>query len=243
MEEKYLEEEKDYSLIEKIRAYLVHIFTASGAFWGFLSLICYFQEKYKEGTLFMIIAVSVDAIDGFFARKAHVKEVLPNFDGSLLDNIIDFQTYTVIPLVMLWRSELLIGIPLYIGVALVLWASLYQFSQEGAKTEDHFFQGFPSYWNIVIIYLFWLNSNPTLNLSVIIFFVILSFVPFKFIYPSRTKYFPISSLIVSYSGGLIFLYITLFSWNQPPLWTLIMIPSLFLIYSFMSFIASLRSEK
>lgn len=236
-------EEKDYSIIQKFLAYLVHIFTASGAFWGFLSLICYFQERYKEGTLFMIIAVGVDAIDGFFARKAHVKEVLPNFDGALMDNIIDFQTYTVIPLVMLWRSGLLEGVYLYLSIALVLFASLYQFSQEESKTEDYFFQGFPSYWNIVIIYLFWLSASPTVNLYVLIFFVILSFVPFKFIYPSRTKYFPISSLIVSYSGGLIFLYITLFSWNHPPFWTLVMIPTLFIIYSFMSFIASLRSQR
>ena len=207
---------KQPSFLRVLAAYCVHLLTASGAFVGFLSILFYFQEDYRMGTLFIILAVFIDAIDGFFARMCRVKEVLPHFDGSLMDNIIDFQTYTVAPLVMLWRTGMVEDSWFLIVAGLVLIASLYQFCQGSAKTEDHFFLGFPSYWNIVIIYLYWTSSSSLVNIAILLFFVVLSFVPIKFLYPTRTRYFPITSMIVSSLGGLAFLYISLFSWENPP---------------------------
>ncbi len=140
-------------------AWLVHLFTATGAIWGLLSIIAINQEQWRLLFLWMAIAVIVDGLDGFLARAAQVHRVLPNFDGALLDNIVDYLNYVFVPAYFLYAAGLL---PQQLEVVLpiiVLLASAYQFSQSDAKTEDHFFKGFPSYWNIVVVYLVMLGLS------------------------------------------------------------------------------------
>ena len=67
-----------------------------------------------------------------------MKEVLPGFDGGALDNLIDFQTYTTLPLLLIWRAGLLPGDLAWL-LLLPLLASAYGFSQANAKTDDGFF--------------------------------------------------------------------------------------------------------
>jgi len=76
-----------------------------------------------------------------------------------------------------------------------LIASAYQFCQTDAKTDDHFFLGFPSYWNLVVFYLYCLHWGPVANELVLAMFAIMVFVPIKYIYPSRTK--PLRPLTVT----------------------------------------------
>jgi phosphatidylserine synthase len=126
-------------------------------------------------------------------------------------------------------------------IALVILASLYQFCQESAKTDDYFFLGFPSYWNILIVYLYWVDAASWINVAVLLFFIILSFAPIKFLYPSRTRHFPISSVIIGSIGGLMILYLCFFRWNDPPQMILIAIAVDFLLYVILSLIAHKRS--
>ena len=94
----------------------------------------------------------IDATDGTFARMVKVKEVLPHFDGRRLDDLIDFQTYTSLPLLLAWRAQLVPdGQEAWLLAPLI--ASAYGFCQVNAKTDDGYFLGFPSYWNIVVFYL------------------------------------------------------------------------------------------
>jgi phosphatidylcholine synthase len=173
----------------KILAYSVHALTASGAVWGFLALLAVIDRNWKALFIFMLIAMVVDGIDGRLARWADTRKYAPRLDGALLDNIVDYLTYVIVPALFFYAAGVLPagwGLP---AACAVLLASAYQFSQVDAKTPDHFFTGFPSYWNFVMFYMLALGLNPWANLIVVAVLVILVFVPIKYVYPSRTSRF------------------------------------------------------
>lgn len=176
-------------LQRKILAYSVHAFTATGAVWGFLSLLAVIDHDWRGVFVFQLLAMLVDGFDGHLARWADTKQYAPRVDGALLDNIIDYLTYVLVPALFFYVSGVLPpgwGLPLACGILL---ASAYQFSQAAAKTSDHFFTGFPSYWNFVMFYLLILGLSPWVNLAVLIVLIVLVFVPMKYVYPSRTSQF------------------------------------------------------
>jgi phosphatidylcholine synthase len=167
-------------------AWLVHLFTASGARAAFLSTLAIFDGRYRDAFLWMALATIVDAIDGALARVARVKEVLPGFDGGRLDDIVDYLTFVFAPALLLVHSEAMPpgwGVPI---AALVLLSSAYGFASTDAKTSDHFFTGFPSYWNIVALYLHAARTAPWFNAAVLVLLSALVFVRIGFVYPSRT---------------------------------------------------------
>jgi phosphatidylcholine synthase len=127
----------------------------------------------------------VDGLDGTLARMFKVKGALPGFDGALLDNIVDYLNYVIVPALLLYQAELLPPTWDLIGAALIALSSAYQFCQSDAKTEDNYFKGFPSYWNVVVFYLFFLGLAGWLNFGLIALLTALIFIPIKYIYPSR----------------------------------------------------------
>ena len=203
------------SIQEQGIAWLVHLFTATGAIWGLLSIIAINQEQWRLLFLWMAIAVIVDGLDGFLARAAQVHRVLPNFDGALLDNIVDYLNYVFVPAYFLYAAGLL---PQQLEVVLpiiVLLASAYQFSQSDAKTEDHFFKGFPSYWNIVVVYLVMLDLSPWFSAAIITFFSVMVFIPIKYIYPSRTNILPRLTLALGLIWAIMMIGMGFLFPNQP----------------------------
>jgi phosphatidylcholine synthase len=168
----------------KILAWCVHGYTALGlvAAAGIAVLIVRGDpESFNLCITLMIVTLFIDTTDGWLARRARVKEVLPQFDGRRLDDIIDFQTYTSLPLLFIWRTGILPGNFSW-WLILPLLASLYGFSQLSAKTEDNFFLGFPSYWNVLAIYLYWLSPPVWVSLTVIVSLALLTFVPSFYLY-------------------------------------------------------------
>ncbi len=169
-----------------VAAWGVHFYTACGAVIGFLGLEATARGNYGLAFTWMALATFIDSTDGTLARRARVKQVLPQFDGALLDNIVDYLTYVVLPIVLAYLAGL---VPTGLGglfvCALPLLASGYQFCQVDAKTDDNFFKGFPSYWNIVVFYLYVLRTPTWFNVSALIAFAILVFVPIRYLYPSR----------------------------------------------------------
>lgn len=134
-----------------------------------------------------LVAMIVDGTDGFLARHFRVKEVMPEIDGALLDNIIDYITYVFAPMILLWANGYLpAGIAGGICAAAPVLASCYQFTRSDAKTDDHFFLGFPSYWNIAAFYVIVMELSTTTTAIIIAVLTILVFVPIKYVYPSRT---------------------------------------------------------
>ena len=168
-------------------AWLVHLYTSMG-FVCAAGMVVFIMRgddvSFRWAFGLMMVATAIDATDGWLARAAHVREVLPNFDGSALDNFIDFHTYASVPLFLLWRAGTLTD-----GLAwllmLPLLASAYGFSQVNVKTDDGFFLGFPSYWNIVAFYLYVLRAPEWVSVPVIVILSILTFVPTHYIYATR----------------------------------------------------------
>jgi phosphatidylcholine synthase len=171
----------------KLLAWLAHLYTATGLVCaaGIAILIVRGDDAGFRGAFFlMMVATAIDATDGWLARKARVKEVLPGFDGSALDNLIDFHAYASLPLLLIWRAGLLPG-PLAWILLLPLLASAYGFSQVNVKTADGFFLGFPSYWNIVAYYLYVLQPPAWVSVTIICVCAVLTFVPTLYIYATR----------------------------------------------------------
>jgi phosphatidylcholine synthase len=142
------------------------------------------ERSFRWAIGMMILATFVDSTDGWLARRARVEELLPQIDGRRLDDIVDFQTYTSLPLLFIWRTGILAD-HLSWFLLVPLLASLYGFSQAEAKTDDHFFLGFPSYWNVVAVYFYWLQPEAWIAISLMITLAVLTFIPSLYLYPSR----------------------------------------------------------
>lgn len=186
------------SLLRLAAAWGVHLFTATGALWGLLGILAIFDRNYKMMIVWMIIAMLVDGFDGMLARWADVKKYAPGLDGALLDNILDYLNYVLVPVLFLLEADLLPQPVRLLTACLILITSAYQFTQSDAKTDDHHFKGFPSYWNVVALYMLLMNLQPWVNFAFLISFNILVFVPIKYIYPSRNSTLRQLTLILTY---------------------------------------------
>ncbi len=177
-----------HALPARIAAVGVHLFTASGLLLALAMVHFAYLGDVRTVLWLFLAAMFIDGVDGFLARGARVKTVLPTVDGALLDNIVDFITYAFAPMVLLWATGYLPG-----GVAggavagAVLLASAYQFCRTDAKTDDHFFRGFPSYWNIVAFYVVVLELGQVATVALLLALAVASFVPIDYLYPSRTR--------------------------------------------------------
>jgi len=167
-------------------AWLAHLYTASGSVMGFLAAVNVVDSDYRAAFTWLFAAVFVDATDGMLARFAGVTVRLPWFNGELLDNIVDYVTYVFVPALLVWHALLVPDTWAVPVCAAMLLSSAYGFSRDDAKTNDHFFTGFPSYWNIAVFYLFLGRWPPIVNAAVLIVLSVLVFVPVRYIYPSRT---------------------------------------------------------
>lgn len=173
-----------------VAAWAVHAYTASGVLAGFFSLQAIFAFDAPRAFVWMLVAVLIDATDGVLARAARVKQILPGFDGAKLDDIVDYFTYVILPVVLLFRFDLLPEGGTLLFVAAPLLASAYGFCQAEAKTRresDHFFTGFPSYWNIVAFYLYAGGLPNWLNGMIVCLLAAAVFVPVRYVYPTRTR--------------------------------------------------------
>ena len=227
--------------IRKILAWGVHLYTATGlvAAAAMAVLIVRGGEESLRGALaLMVVATVIDSTDGWLARRARVKEFAPNFDGRRLDDLIDFQTYTSLPLLLIWRAELLPDAQAW-WLLLPLLASAYGFSQVNAKTDDGFFLGFPSYWNIVAFYLFFLRPPAWLSLSLIIVLSLLTFVPWRYLYPSqRAPFSRLTNLLaVVWVASLLLI---LAQWPATPGWLVLVSLAFPAYYMLMSWALTLR---
>jgi len=172
-----------------IAAWGVHLYTGLGTVLGLLALEAVSRARYGAAFAWLALAMIVDCTDGALARAADVKRVLPEFDGSRLDDIVDYLNYVFVPLVLACHVDGLLPPTPWRTViaAMPLLASGYGFCQSDAKTPDHFFKGFPSYWNVVVLYLYCLALPAWINAAILLVFAVLVFVPFRYLYPSRTR--------------------------------------------------------
>jgi phosphatidylcholine synthase len=221
-------------ITQKILAWSVHCYTALGLVAA--AAIAVFivrgdEQSFGWAIALMIFATFIDSTDGWLARRARVEAVLPQFDGRRLDDIIDFQTYTSLPILFIWRAKIL---PDHLSWLLLvpLLASLYGFSQANAKTEDHYFLGFPSYWNVVAVYLYWMQPDAWFAAGLIITLAILTFIPSLYLYPSRGGPFSKLTNILCVLWGILMILIAagVLSHPKPLVWASLAFP----IYYFLA---------
>lgn len=195
-----------------ILPWVAHGYTATGAVIALLATGVTFAHDFRSAFIYLALATLVDATDGVLARALKVKERLPNFDGARLDDIVDYLTYVFVPVLIVWQAGLVTA-PLPVCAAMLL-SSAYGFSQADAKLKagDHFFTGFPSYWNIVVVYLYGWQLGPAVNAAVLVMLAVLVFVPIRFVYPSRTQAFKVPTLILAAIWAALFVVMI---WRLP----------------------------
>lgn len=196
-------------------AWGVHLFTATGAVWGFLGLLAIFEHNWRMMIIYMIVAMLVDGFDGMLARWADVKKYANGIDGALLDNILDYLNYVVVPALFLVEADVLPESVRLFAACSILLTSAYQFTQSDAKTDDHHFKGFPSYWNVAALYMLLMNLPQWWNFGFLMLFNVLVFIPIKYIYPSRNSYLRTLTLALTYLYGAIGIWGLVQYPNQP----------------------------
>jgi phosphatidylcholine synthase len=170
-----------------LAAAAVHVYTASGVVLALLIVEAAYAGEAVRALWLLLAALVIDGTDGMLARRFRVKERLPGFDGALLDNIVDYLTYAFAPVLLLLSDGRLPGGTVGTLVAAApLLASSYQFCRSDAKTDDHLFTGFPSYWNVVAFYAVVMDLAPSTVVVVLLVCSALVFVPIGWLYPSRT---------------------------------------------------------
>ncbi|MGH7963541.1 MAG: CDP-alcohol phosphatidyltransferase family protein [Candidatus Binatia bacterium] len=233
-----------FSLLRQTAAWAVHFYTASGIIAGFLALRATLLGRAREAFLWMLIAVLIDATDGVLARAVEIKRVLPWFDGAKLDDIVDYFTFVIVPVVFLYQFGLLPASGTLFFVALPLLASAYGFCQAAAKiqTADFFFTGFPSYWNIIAFYLYAGQTPPWFNGTLICVLSVFVFIPIRYVYPTRTVSF---KWLTNFLGGLWAGVLLILLWQFPTPHPWLVFVSLFypLYYTALSFYLHATSRK
>jgi phosphatidylcholine synthase len=171
------------------KGYLVHCVTASGAICGMFGLIAVADRKPKEAVLWLAVAMILDGIDGPVARAWSVREVIPRIDGYALDLIIDYVTCIVIPVLFLHRFRMLPpGWSLYVG-AFMLFTSALWMSRTDQMTDDHFFNGFPCEWNMIVPTLYLLRADRWFVTAACIVLALTQLTNIKFLHPMQVKLF------------------------------------------------------
>ena len=168
-------------------ALFVHLFTATGAVFAMLAMLAAVNLDWSMMFLWLVIAFFVDGIDGPLARKYDVKQYAPEFDGVLLDLIIDYLTYVFIPAFALFESGLMDGWSGWVMIIIITFASALYFADTRMKTKDNSFSGFPGCWNMLVLVLFALKPEWWISLILVTFLAITMFLPLKFVHPVRTE--------------------------------------------------------
>ena len=200
------------SVLRRAAAWGVHAYTASGAVIAFLALTAVDEQRFADVYRWLGVALAIDCTDGALARAVGVKRVLPYYDGARLDDIVDYLTYVMVPVMMLYEAGFFpAGHTRWVAAAPLL-ASAYGFCRSDAKTDDHYFRGFPSYWNVVAFYAYALRISPDSTAAWVLILSLLVFAPLKFLYPSRAPRFRALSLGLGAVWGGVMTYAV---WTLP----------------------------
>lgn len=203
------------NIFRVIAAWGVHLFTASGAVFGLLAILSIFEKNWKMMIVWMVVAMLVDGFDGMLARWADVKKYANGIDGALLDNILDYQNYVMVPALFLIKADVLPESVRLLSACSILLTSAYQFTQTDAKTDDHHFKGFPSYWNVAALYMLLMNLPQWVNFGFLMLFNVMVFIPIKYIYPTRNTYLRKLTLGLTYLYGAVGIWGLIQYPNQP----------------------------
>lgn len=210
-------------------AFSIHILTSTGAFLAFLSLVAAAENRFTAAFFWLGMALAVDGVDGPLARKLEVKKWWPHWSGDMIDSVIDYVTFCMIPAFILYQSGLMGQNLSFLAAAIIVCTSAIYYADTRMKTVDNGFKGFPVCWNMLVFTVFIVSPSELLSFVVVVIAAVLMFVPVIFVHPVRVKVWRIPTLVVFAIwslGGLIALIYNL----DAPAWVdvLIVASSLYL---------------
>jgi phosphatidylcholine synthase len=215
---------------EQVRAFLVHVLTASGAGLAFIALIFATSDYWEPMFLTLGLALIVDGLDGPLARKFDVAQRLPRWSGDILDLVVDFLTYVFVPAYAMRASGLIPGwLGLASGLIVCITGALY-FADKEMKTRDNYFKGFPAVWNVVAFYIFLVQPPAWASFLAVIALAALTFAPVKFVHPLRVAEFRALNIVLMGAWAVLALWVLVDSFEQPAAvtWALALIAVYFL---------------
>ncbi|MGX7927884.1 CDP-alcohol phosphatidyltransferase family protein [Tsuneonella sp. HG094] len=160
--------------------------TASGAVLSLLALDAAIRDEFREALLWLLVALAVDGVDGTLARRLRIADRLPRIDGAALDLVVDYLTFVLVPVLIMWRGGFLpapLALPL---CSIILITSLYVFARRDMKTADGYFRGFPALWNVVAAYFVLLPVPAPIAAAIVSMLALLTFAPIHVVHPFRT---------------------------------------------------------
>ncbi len=200
-----------------VAAFAVHVFTASGAACALLALMEAVAGAWPKMFFWLGVALIIDGIDGTFARRLRVAEVLPRWSGEMLDFVVDFATYVFVPAYAIAASGLLPRpLALALGLLVTVTGALY-FADRRMKTPDSYFRGFPALWNVAAFYLFVLKPAPWVGAMALVVLAAATFAPIHFVHPVRVPRWRVLNLAALVPWALLALF-ALAQDLDPPGW-------------------------
>jgi phosphatidylcholine synthase len=198
-------------------AFAVHLLTASGAATGLLALMAAIRQEWPMMFAWLAASLVIDAIDGTFARKLRVAEVLPRWSGEILDLVVDFLNYVTVPAFAIVTGGFMRSSFAIAAAAAILISSAIYFADSRMKTEDDYFRGFPATWNLIAFYFFLLRPPELISIAAIAALVICTFIPFVFVHPLRVRRLRALNITLCALWGVFAIYALLRDF-APPAW-------------------------
>lgn len=184
-----------FTTTQRAAAWFVHAFTLSGLAWATLATLALIEGDYTAMWLWLGVALVVDSVDGTMARKARVKEVLPWFDGGIVDIAVDYLTWTFIPALFMYLALPLGPKPLALAlVILILVSSMFCYANQHWKSSDYYFVGFPAAWNIVAVFMYVIGTGAIFNVIAVLVLAVLTLTPTYYTHPFRVKRFMVVNI-------------------------------------------------
>ncbi|RCL01950.1 MAG: phosphatidylcholine synthase [Candidatus Tokpelaia sp. JSC188] len=211
---RYLKSRKVF--LPQVYAFSVHLLTASGSFFAFLSLIAASEKQWAVMWSWLGMALIIDAVDGPIARRIDVKYVLPTWSGETLDNIVDYVTYVLIPAFAIYQSGLIGPVLSFLSAALIMVSSAIYYADTDMKSEENFFKGFPVVWNILIFTVFMVHPLEWVAFVVVFISAILSFMPVYFVHPIRVRRLRSLTISIVFIWALLSLMIVFYYHMKAP---------------------------
>ena len=188
--------------MNKLFALFIHLLTSLGIVAGFFALLSVLSDEIVEAFLWLCLAFFIDGVDGPLARRFKVKEVSPNIKGEVLDNIVDYFNYVIVPTLIIYQFDMVPQYSELLIITVILIVSCYTFANSNLKTLDNYFIGFPAIWNVVVLYIYILDTSQIFNLLILIIFSFLTFVPLKYVHPFRVQNWRPLTLVMTFLWGM-----------------------------------------
>ena len=195
--------------MNKLFAFLIHLLTSFGIVAGFFALLSVLSDEIVEAFLWLGLAFFIDGVDGPLARRFKVKEVAPNIKGEVLDNIVDYFNYVIVPTLIIYQFDMVPQYSELLIIPVILIVSCYTFANSNLKTLDNYFIGFPAIWNVVVLYIYILDTSQIFNLLILIIFSFLTFVPLKYVHPFRVQNWRSLTLVMTFLWAILSLTLLL----------------------------------